>query len=834
MTPLPIDEHLTRVIEALRDERVCVLVAEPGAGKTTRVPPAILEAGLMGKPNDRLVMLQPRRIAARAAAARIASERGWSLGNEVGYHIRFEKRLTDSTRLRVLTEGLFTRQIVADPFLEGVGCVVLDEFHERSLDIDLALAMLREVREGARDDLLIVVMSATLDAESVATFLGGAPILQIPGRTFPVAVEHARPSALKLPERVASVVASIDDPGDVLVFLPGVSEIERTHRALGSVDGRFDLRMLHGSLSFDAQQQALAPSDRGRIVLSTNIAETSLTIDGVTTVVDSGLARVPRFDPRRGLDRLELVRISKASSTQRAGRAGRTRPGRCIRLWTASEHAALRDFEDAEVRRVDLAPTVLALRSWGVSDPRAFGWFDRPDDTSLDAAERLLHLLDAIDADNRITSTGEQLARLPVHPRIGRLLIAGVDMGVPGPACAMAALLSEKDIVRDDESRATGTPRTTGPSDLLWRLAILDDERSAHAPNIDRIALRQVRRVRDELDRITRRLRPHRSQPAIDADPLLLLPLLAYPDRVCRRRDHASGTMVGGGGVRLDPACVVREGEFFVALDARSDQRSRSREATVRIASRVEREWIETLLASSIRTDRAVTFDESSAKATAWKRTVLVDLPLREVREQNVDALEVSRALAEALKPRAAELFEQDESASRLLARLRFVQRVAPELSWPRIEPASWIEDACVGRRSAEQLDLAGAIRSRLVYPLDRKLDEFAPESVEVPTGSVIRLDYANVNTAPVLAVRLQELFGLPETPRIAGGRVKVLLHLLAPNYRPVQVTDDLASFWKNTYEQVRKDLRARYPKHAWPDDPANSQAIRGPRKRRS
>lgn len=833
MTPLPIDEHLPRVIEALRAARVCVLVAEPGAGKTTRVPPAILESGLMRSPNDRLVMLQPRRIAARAAAARIASERGWSLGNEVGYHIRFEKRLTDATRLRVLTEGLFTRQIVADPFLDGIGCVVLDEFHERSLDIDLALAMLREVRESARDDLLIVVMSATLDAESVAAFLGGVPILQVPGRTFPVAVEHARPSALKLPERVASAVSTVQEPGDVLVFLPGVSEIERTHRALEGLDGRFDLRMLHGSLSFDAQQRALEPSDRPRVVLSTNIAETSLTIDGVTTVIDSGLARVPRFDPKRGLDRLELVRISKASATQRAGRAGRTRPGRCVRLWTPSEHAALRDYEDAEVRRVDLAPTVLALRSWGVSDPRGFGWFDRPDDASLDAAERLLHLLDAIDSDNRVTAVGEQLARLPVHPRIGRLLIAGVDLGVPGPACAMAALLSEKDIVRDDESRATGTPRTTGPSDLLWRLAILDDERSSHAPSIDRVALRQVRRVRDELERITRRLRPHRGVLPLDADPLLLLPLLAYPDRVCRRRDHAAGTMVGGGGVRLDPASVVREGEFFVALDARSDQRSRSREATVRIASRVEREWIETVLASSIRTDRAVSFDESTGRASAWKRTLLVDLPLREVREQNVDASDISRALAEALKPRAAELFERDEAASRLMARLRFVRRVASEMGWPEPDLGSLIEQACIGKRSAEQLDLAGAIRSMLVYPLDRRLDEFAPESIEVPTGSMIRLDYANPNTPPVLAVRLQELFGLPETPRVGGGRVKVLLHLLAPNYRPVQVTDDLASFWKNTYEQVRKDLRARYPKHSWPDDPVTAAAIRGPRKRR-
>lgn len=845
MISLPIDSFLPTITSTLAARGVLVLVAEPGAGKTTRVPPAILRTGLLSKEHPQLVMLQPRRVAARAAAARIAFETGTTLGNEVGYHVRFDKKLSDQTALRVLTEGILTRQLVSDPFLDRIGCVVLDEFHERSLDVDLAISLLAEIRQSVRPDLKLVVMSATLDANSVATFLGDAPIIEVPGRTFPVEIEYRKPSEKKVWDRVADEVETIastqsQDDGDVLVFLPGVHEITRTLEGLAPIAHRFDLdvRPLHGSLSFDDQQRALASSDRRRVIIATNIAETSLTIDGVTSVIDSGLARVPRFDPKRGLDRLELARISQASAKQRAGRAGRTQAGRCVRLWTSNEQAAMDSFELPEIRRVDLAPTVLSLRAWGTNDPRTFGWFDAPDEATLASAERLLAMLEAIDGERgAVTELGKQLSRLPVHPRIGRMLLAGVELGETEAACGYAAILSEKDFVRDDDAYSNRAPRTLGSSDLDWRLQLLDSH--GHEHFVDRNGVRSVRRVREELLRIARRLKSSgMSMGGIEnADRRLLLPLLGFPDRVCRRRDNDTGLMVGGGGVRLHPSSVVREGAFFLALDARSDERSRSREASVRIASRVEPEWLETLLSHQVTRDNQLVYEESSGKVVSRRATRFHDLSIREVREGGaVDSAQAGVALAEGLRGRATELIAAEEDASRLLQRLAFVRKHVAEVGWPEIDEDGlnqMLAEACANKRSRGEVRMIDGIRARLQYPLDRKLEEFAPESVEVPTGSRIVLDYSNPNTAPVLAVRLQELFGLPQTPRIAGGRVNVLLHLLGPNYRPVQVTEDLGSFWKNTYPQVRKDLRARYPKHSWPEDPLEADAIRGPRKRR-
>lgn len=855
MTPLPIDPFLPQITQTLMAHGALVLVAEPGAGKTTRVPPAILRSGLLPPSHPHLVMLQPRRVAARAAAARIAEESGTDLGEGVGYHVRFDKRLNERTPLRVLTEGILTRQLVSDPFLDRIGCVVLDEFHERSLDVDLAIALLREIRATVRPDLKLIVMSATLDATAVAAFLGGSPIIEVPGRTFPVDVEYRRPSEKRIWERVADEVSAISSSasgpqeerqGDILVFLPGAHEIQRSHEALRPIAERFDLdvRPLHGSLSFDEQQRALAPTNRTRVILATNIAETSLTVDGVTTVIDSGLARVPRFDPRKGLDRLELKRISQASAKQRAGRAGRTRAGRCIRLWTSSEQAAMDPFAVPEILCVDLAQTVLALRAWGTNDPRTFGWFDSPAEATLSQAQRLLAMLEAIDGERgAITELGRQIARLPVHPRIGRMLLAGVELNEVEAACAFAAILSEKDFIRDEDAHASRSPRTVGSSDLEWRRQLLDSH--GHEPFVDRNGVRSVRRVRDELLRIARRLKPGRAPVASrmttpDVDPRLVLPLLGFPDRVCRRRegDSSLGVMVGGGGVRLHPSSVVREGSFFLALDARSDERSRSREASVRIASRVEGEWLVTLLAHQVTRETVLSYEEASGRVVSLRRTRFHDLSIRESREPgNAVPTEAGKVLAEALKGRAMELIGADEQAARLLHRLAFVRQHVPELEWPHIDEAglnAMLEEACAGKRSRGEVRMVDGIRAVLVYPLDRKLNQYAPEAVTVPTGSSIPLDYSNPGTAPVLAVRIQELFGLVETPRIAGGQVPVLLHLLGPNYRPVQVTNDLASFWKNTYPQVRKDLRARYPKHSWPDDPTTADAIRGPRRRGS
>jgi len=841
MTPLPIDVHLPEIVRRLQEAKSLVIVAEPGAGKTTRVPPAILRGGMLSADHPNLVMLQPRRVAARAAAQRIAEENSWEVGGEVGYQIRFEKRIGKNTRLRVLTEGVLTRQMLDDPFLEGVGAVLLDEFHERSLHIDLAIAMLREMQQTVRPDLLLIVMSATLEAETASRFLGDCPVVRVPGRTFAVEIEYRPHGDAAIGPRVANAVEDVigraDLGGDVLVFLPGAQEIRRVGRLLEPLGKRNDLAIfpLHGSLPPEQQTLALRPSNRRKVILSTNIAETSLTIEGVRWVIDSGLARVPAFDPRRGLDRLELKRISKASAIQRAGRAGRTGPGTCVRLWSAKEQAELDEFELPEVMRVDLAGAVLDLHAWGKADAAAFGWFEQPPVAALESAQRLLEMLGALD-DGGVTPMGERLISLPLHPRIGRLLCAAAEAGCVEEGATLAALLGERDIRRPDFSQpmhARG-PATQGDSDLLLRMQDLAEaERyrfAAHLNDrgIDVIAARQVAQVRDELLRIGRRLGDVRSMRPSD-ETLLKLLLWAYPDRVCRRRagDRAAGVMTGGGGVRLDAESVVRQSELFLALDARDDPRSGTREAMVRIASAIREEWLWAMFPQSILRERTTVFDERRGKVVGRGVVRYRDLVLSEEADAQVDS--PGETLAAALRPRAAELFAKDEQAANFLARVGLLKKWMPEHPWPAFD-ANELGDAlaelCAGKKSVEEIErlpLADALEARLGFPLDRLLRGQAPETIEVPSGSRIRLEYA-ANQPPVLKVRLQEVFSWRETPRIAAGRVAVVLHLLGPNYQPVQITGDLKSFWATTYFQVRKDLRVRYPKHSWPDDPLTAK----------
>ncbi|MGA3067192.1 MAG: ATP-dependent helicase HrpB [Tepidisphaeraceae bacterium] len=820
---LPIDPELPGLVRLLKDVRSLVIVAEPGAGKTTRVPPAILAADLLSKDHPNLVMLQPRRVAARAAAARIAEENDWRLGHEVGYHIRFEKRLTPQTRLRILTEGVLTRQLLSDPFLEGVGAVVLDEFHERSLHSDLAVAMLREMRHSVREDLVIVIMSATLEAEKASAFLGNCPIVRIPGRQFPVQIDYAPRAAVHLTTRVADAVThELQTPGgDILVFLPGAEEIRRTARALENTDS--EILPLHGSLPPDQQMQALRPAPRRKVILSTNIAETSLTIDGVTIVVDSGLARVPAFDPRRGLDRLELQRISKASAAQRAGRAGRTAPGRCVRLWSQKEQAALHDFELPEIRRVDLCAAVLDLHAWGKPDPRQFGWFEPPAIESLDAAEKLLQMLGAL-SSGKLTPIGKRLLRLPVHPRLGRLLAAAAEAGCPDQGADLAALLSEKNIFRS-ASGPDRRPAVHADSDLLIRLEVLNNPRHLD-PAIDSAALRQAMQAREELRRLARRLAdaPHRSAPTTT---LLKLVLLAFPDRVCRRRqtDPATAAMVGGGGVRLTPESVVRKSEFFLALDPRHDPRSPAREAAVSIASLIRPEWLEELFPQSITRQQQLIFDSEKDQVIGLSVVRYLDLILSETRDSAVDLARASEVLAESLQPRASEIFSADPKSAAILNRVAFLRKWMPEHSWPKFDSSELFQiltERCQNKKSLKEILAAcpsDALLNRLPHPLDRFLDLHAPRAIQVPTGNHIEITYA-ADSPPTLAVRLQEIFGWNQTPRLAGGRVPIVLHLLGPNFRPVQITSDLQSFWANAYFQVRKDLRVRYPKHSWPEDP--------------
>jgi ATP-dependent helicase HrpB len=865
MIELPIDHHLPEILGALRGDRRLVVVAPPGAGKTTRVPVALLGSGLLDPTHPTVVLLQPRRVAARAAAARIAEENGWTVGGEVGYQVRFERKIGPATRLRVATEGVLTRQLLADPFLEGVGAVVLDEFHERSLHSDLALALLREVRDTVRDDLLLLVMSATLDAEPVARFLGGCPIIRVEARTFPVAVSYV-PFApgVPVPDRVGQAALRILEDekcgrvppgGDVLVFLPGAEEIRRSARLLEPHAEHEALRILplHGSLPSEDQDRALRPADRRKIVLATNVAETSLTIDGIGTVIDSGLARYASHDPVRGLDRLVLGRISRASATQRAGRAGRTGPGRCIRLWSERDERGMDEFDVPEIRRVDLSATVLALRGWGQSRPASFGWYEPPPADALEGAERLLARLGALEHERgRITPIGRRLLALPLHPRLGRLLLAAASMGRLREGAALAALLEEKDIIPPStgpDSRERLRPsRPRIRSDLLLRLDLLAEaERRRFAPSLrslglDPMAARRAAQARDQLLRLARRAAPARE--AVEGsetdDDLLRLVLLAYPDRVTRRRGpgEPSGVMVGGRGVRLSPESTVIEPELFLSLDPREDRRGGVREARVRVASETRLEWLEQAFPDSIRRERTVAFDEQRGRAVATDTLWYLDLPIRQDRTGAVRPDEASAALAEALGPRALAFLREDAAAAAWLDRLDFLRRWMPDVDWPPLDESALgdlIASLCAGRTTLEEVrrvPLVPLLRSRLTYDQSRTLDEQAPEALIVPSGSRTRLAY-EPDRPPVLAVRLQELFGWTETPTVAAGRVRVLLHLLGPNFRPVQVTDDLRSFWSTTYHQVRKDLRARYPRHAWPDDPFTATAeAKGGRRR--
>jgi ATP-dependent helicase HrpB len=809
-----------------------VLVAPTGAGKTTRVPPALLAAGIGG--GRRIVMLEPRRIAARAAARRMAEENGWALGGEAGYQIRFERRAGPETRLLVVTEGILVQMLQQDPFLEDIGAVVFDELHERNLQTDLSLAMARRVQREARPDLKLVAMSATLDAGPVAAFLGDCPVIESRGRLHPIEISYLeRPDERPLAVRIAAGVRQALDAtaGDVLVFLPGVGEIQRAAEALAGLAAERNLAVLplYGDLPAERQDEVLRRLDRRKVVLATNVAETSITLDGVTAVVDSGLVRRLRFDPATGLDRLELGRISRASADQRAGRAGRQAPGFCLRLWPAYEHATLAERESPEIARVDLAAPALQLLAWGERDLAAFGWFEAPAPEVLAAALSLLRRLGAVDSHG-VTSLGRALARFPVHPRLARLLIEGHRAGRAREAALLAALLSERDPLPRGAERGTG-PRRASRSDLLDRLDALQSPGNA--------AARFVFKVRDQLAEIVQREMGGRKgqqgqQGQQGEDALLRALLAAYPDRVARRREPGTprGVMVGGRGVRLAEESAVLDAELFLCVDLDAGRSGPFSEALVRKASAVEPEW---LAAERLSTTVDLEFDEERERVAAWKRTRYEDLAIAETEIPTPEGEETVKILVQAAAERLDRALSLDDpEVASFLARVRSLADWMPELGLPRFtgeEIRALLPALAAGRKSFAELrraPLLEALQGTLSYAQLEAVRREAPERLEVPSGSRIKLLY-EPGKPPVLAARIQELFGLAETPRLAGGRVPVLLHLLAPNGRPQQVTQDLRSFWENTYPQVRKELQGRYPKHAWPADPWNARPQRRP-----
>jgi ATP-dependent helicase HrpB len=826
--PLPIDAFLPRAVAALRERGALVLTADPGAGKSTRLPPALLDAV-----EGDILLLQPRRIAARSLAARIAGERGGRLGDEVGYAVRHERIGGQRTRLWVITEGLLTRRLAEDPLLDGVGCVVLDEFHERSLHADLALAWCAQLRRELRPDLRVCVMSATLDPAPIAAFLDAA-VIQVAAPRFPVQLAEGRTGDVRnLAERVAECVqreAERTDAGDILVFLPGAGEIRGCAAALAHRD---DLAVmpLHGSLPAEEQDAALRPSDRRKVVLATNVAETSLTIPGVRTVIDCGLQRINRFDPLRGIDDLTLESCSRASADQRAGRAGRTAPGRCVRLWSPLTLARMAEATEPEIARADLAPFLLALKQLHGADARGFPWFQAPEATRLEAGERLLALIGACPAMwQALTPLGLRLARLPAHPRVARLMLAAADAGQPQLGAQLAAVLSGRDLRRPP--RRDDPAADPAPSDLLDRLDLL--QRAPRDPSVDQGAVYEARRSVGDF------LRLIGAKPGEFAFPghelLARLCLSAWPDRLCVRAapDANRAAMLGGIGVELDgSALCARKGHpreaWFLALGVQGISAPGRASVGVRIACAVDESDLEAVHPGRLQRRDRLTWDAARGRVESTAGFWWDDLLLKANPGAQADPAAVAAFLTERLAPVAEAVIRADAEAARLLDRAHWLAAAAPDLAPALPDLTQLLRDACDGCRSraeVEQKPWKDWLLGHLGRAGAAALESYAPDRLTVPSGSQIRLDYAEPGKPPILAVRLQELFGLDVTPTVAGGRLRVLLHLLGPNYRPEQVTDDLAGFWQRTYPQVRKDLRGRYPKHSWPDDPLSAPAV--------
>jgi ATP-dependent helicase HrpB len=843
--PLPIDAVLPAVVAHLRERTRLVLRAAPGAGKTTRVPAALLDAGIAG--SRQVVVLEPRRIAARAAAEFVARARGGRVGGEVGYQVRFARHGDARTRLWFLTEGMLGRWLADDPYLERAGVVVLDEFHERHLAGDVALAVVAALQATVRPDLRLAVMSATLDTEAVARHLGPeTAVVTSEGRAHPVEITWDETAGPVL-ERVARAVPrELARPGgDLLVFLPGAGEIARTASLLAPVAARHgaDVVPLHGDLPLDRQRLALERGPRRRVVLATNVAETALTVDGVDTVVDTGLARAARFDARRGIDRLVLGPISRAAAEQRAGRAGRLGPGRCIRLWSRAEHAGRRAHETPEILRLDLSRTLLELRAWGQHDVAGFGWLDPPPAATLAAAERLLARLGALAAgDGSVTPLGRRLLAEPLPPRLARVLVEAEERGGPQSGALLVALAAERDVVLGARALAgafggTGADWPPGPSDLLLRMALFEDAARAgfdHAAcrrlGLEPRAVHAVERVRRQL---ARRLPADR-----DADDARLRRCLlaGFPDRVAHRREPGSprAVMVGGTGVTLAPESVVRDAELFVALDVGGGGPRRA-DSLVRLASAVDASW---LVADLVRDERTLVFDEARETVVERRRRLYDDLVLAESVRTDVDRAAAGALLADVVHADPRRVVAAEGATAELLARLRFLARAMPELALPD-DPWTIAADAAAilasGRRSLADVrsaDLAGAVRGLLTNAQRAALERDAPDRLALPSGREARVLY-EIDAPPAVEARIQELFGLASAPRLAAGRVPLVVRLLAPNGRPTQITDDLASFWRTTYASVRRELRGRYPKHDWPEDPTTASPSRGPRRRR-
>ena len=875
MNPLPIDPVLPEIVAALRERGAVVIEAPPGAGKTTRVPGALLDAGLAGA--GEILVVEPRRLPVRLAAERVAGERGEEVGQSVGYTVRFEERASPATRIRFVTEGILLRRLLGEPGLRGVAAVVLDEFHERHVTSDLALALLKSLRAGARPDLGLCVMSATMDAEPVRAFLDGCPRVRSEGRAFEVAIEHLdEPDARPLPAQIAAAVRRAlraQPDGDVLVFLPGAGEIRRAAEALAALGDGSAVVPLHGEMSLADQNRAVRPASDGRrkVILATNVAETSVTIDGVVAVIDAGLARIAASSPWSGLPTLALSRISQSSAIQRAGRAGRTRPGRAYRLYTRHDFEQRRRHDLPEVARTDLCEALLALAAFGVDDRAAFPWFEAPPAPALAAAEELLARLGAIEparagaAGGRLTELGRRMLRFPVHPRLARLVCEGEQRGIAEEACLAAALIAERDIRGSLERSRSWFGSGAGPgrdaaTDLLELCDLFQQAAGARfardrlrSLGLDARAVEMVDKARRQLSAIAR---PDRNrgrdrdagsrgpgQPARDVAQvdraLQIAALTGFPDRVARRRADKPGVAIlsAGGAAEIGPPAAGNELDLLVAIDAEERQQPGpgggpgrpTGKIAIRLAAAIEAEWLLDLYADALQDREELAWNATTLRVERASRLNYGAVVLDESVAPAPPSPQAARLLVDAALAYGLERLDEPGVLANQLARISFVRGLRPDASLPALEGAALrdaVAAACAGLTGFAELRGEGlaAILTRALPPeAEQLLRALAPPSLTLPGGRRVPIHY-EPDRPPWIESRLQDFFGMATGPTVGGGRVPLTIHLLAPNGRPVQVTSDLESFWQKHYPPLRRELGRRYPRHAWPEDGRTAQ----------
>ncbi len=818
LSPLPIDQFIEKILDLLKAGKNLVLTAAPGAGKTTRLPPA-----LMKLTEKMILVLEPRRVAALAAAQRIADENHTPLGEKIGYQVRFENRSQANTQLLFITEALLMRKLIQDPELKDVGIVIIDEFHERSLHTDLALGMMYELQQMTRPDLKIIVMSATINARQISQFLGDAPIVDVPGQSFPLTISMQNESQLLNtgPQFIERMVAKIKSAspvstGDVLVFLPGIGEIERVTRDLEEWTSRqgFSLVKLYGTMPLSEQKKVLLKQPQKKIILSTNVAESALTIDGVTCVIDSGLARTVSLSLSTALPKIQVTRISRASATQRAGRSARQAPGQVHRMWNKMDELSMPEFEVAEILKQDLAESLLLLARLGVREAQSFSWYENPPPRRLQMAVEQLKSWGAIDTGGALTSVGSKMAELPLHPRLARLMIEAEKLHVVQYASEICALLSEKDFFTSREQNQISN------SDVQLRWEFLNQNRRS-----DRF--HSHFRLAESIARHFQHSKDVKNPETLLQE--ILLP--AYSDLLCRRRKpgDAKAIRIDGSGVKISDSSSLKHSEFFVAVQLMEGVTEG--EALVNIASEISLPLIQKYFEGQIKEVTEISFDEKQQRLNKSSTLMLRQLPLENSRAKPLNENELEEHLPQIALAQWDWLLRENEDLQNWLRRLDWFSRQKLDLTPTELTPdvkLKILTEACYGSKKLQELkdkDLVYFFENHLDPKIVQFFREECPATLLVPTGNRLKLKYFP-DKNPVLEVRLQEVFGWNETPKILDGKIPITLHLLAPNYRPLQITQDLANFWRGAYHEVRKELRARYPKHSWPDDPLTAKPV--------